>query len=346
MDEDEVVVTYVDPRSKDRLTHEGADLVAPTGERYPVRGGVPVLFVDLVNGFRTAASAEALDELAHYNQVASVAAGDGSYDAIELDRLMSIRSRPPLGDLVWVDSTYDSLAQQSAYEYLGDQEGRCFLQLGGSGLHAAKALLAGAAHAELLTPMEQEARCFLALAARIGASHRARAAVGIAEELPFEPQTFDSIVSGGCLHHTQVHRAIEEAHRVLIAGGRFAAWDPWEAPLHGLGTRVLGKRDPNVNCRPLSADRLDRVGRLIRVRRFSPVARYALLASWKGGIKISLHRAHGLVSLEDRVLTRLGWGGAGGSSVVVLMEADESSTSASAPLRPASTDARGARTRG
>lgn len=39
-------------------------------------------------------------------------------------------------------------------------------------------------------------------------------------ELPFPPESFDYVVSIGCLHHTgSVRRAVEQVHRVLAPGG-------------------------------------------------------------------------------------------------------------------------------
>ena len=48
-----------------------------------------------------------------------------------------------------------------------------------------------------------------------------RAVTGSALALPFEPGSFDAVVSIGCVHHTgDMPRAIDEIHRVLVPGGR------------------------------------------------------------------------------------------------------------------------------
>ena len=45
--------------------------------------------------------------------------------------------------------------------------------------------------------------------------------VGSALDIPFNKETFDSVVSIGCLHHTgNLQRAIDEVHRVLKPGGQ------------------------------------------------------------------------------------------------------------------------------
>ena len=46
--------------------------------------------------------------------------------------------------------------------------------------------------------------------------------------------------------------AMPEIARVLKPGGRFSAMDPWRAPLYAIGTKILGKREVNVYCRPLT----------------------------------------------------------------------------------------------
>lgn len=55
--------------------------------------------------------------------------------------------------------------------------------------------------------------------------------LGDAEKLPFEPQRFDAVtINFGMLHFAAPLRAIAEAHRVLVPGGRlvFTAWSPPE----------------------------------------------------------------------------------------------------------------------
>ena len=58
---------------------------------------------------------------------------------------------------VWIDATYDGAAQYDSYTYIAPVAGKRLLQLGGSGLHAIKAIRAGAREAWLLTPVLDEA---------------------------------------------------------------------------------------------------------------------------------------------------------------------------------------------
>ena len=46
-----------------------------------------------------------------------------------------------------------------------------------------------------------------------------------AEELPFDEEEFDSIVSVKSLHHTEAQEALREAYRVLKNGGRICIAD-------------------------------------------------------------------------------------------------------------------------
>ncbi len=40
--------------------------------------------------------------------------------------------------------------------------------------------------------------------------------------------------------------AMPEIARVLKPGGKFACNDPWRAPLYGIGTKILGKREKST----------------------------------------------------------------------------------------------------
>jgi ubiquinone/menaquinone biosynthesis C-methylase UbiE len=69
------------------------------------------------------------------------------------------------------------------------------------------------------------------------------------EQLPFDGEVFDAIYSGGCLHHMLTELAGPEIQRVLAAGGRFAAVEPWQTVIHRVGTRIVRKREKNAYCK-------------------------------------------------------------------------------------------------
>ena len=181
----------------------------------------------------------------------------------------------------WVDAPYDDASQLDAFDHLGPAKGQRVAQLGGSGMHAVKSLLAGADEAWLITPMHKEA-CFGSELARLaGVGDRFNAVVGIGEQIPIDDETFDVVYSGGCLHHMTTEFAGPEIQRVLIPGGRFAAVEPWRTFLHRVGTRLIRRREANAYCRPIDPDRLAPVrgafGSLELVHH-EPLLRYIALA--------------------------------------------------------------------
>src|SRR5262245_22488337 len=238
---------------------------------YPVVDGIPILLApEQVTPARRPQSfdlndvkyAEAYEEMTHYNQVAKAEAAEirnsESYQVIEPILRLPAEERHsfPEPKSAWVDSIADCKAQYEAYAYMGPVAGKRVLQLGGKGNHAVKWLLAGAAEAWVVTPMLGEVYCSIALAKEAGVVDRLRCVVGVAEEIPLIDNFIDAIYSGGCVHHMTTELALPEIARVLKSGGHFSCCDPWRAPLYALGTKVLGKREPNVFCRPLTTARV------------------------------------------------------------------------------------------
>jgi len=263
---------------------------------------------------------EAYEESEHYNRQALLAADSAIgtnflkqlTDLLEPDRAAaSNRER-------WVDVPYDPLAQLDAFQHLGPMEGKRVAQLGGSGQQALKFLLAGASEAWAITPMIGEALFAKRIATKLGIESRLRCVVAVGEELPIANDYFDAIFSGGCLHHMATGVASAQIRRMLVAGGRFGAVEPWATPLHKIGTRLVGKREKNVHCRPLNPERIRPMAEtfdFVNVIHHGPFLRYAALGYEKvSGHAMSVERGMQLARLDDRVPIPARFGG----SVAVL----------------------------
>lgn len=290
---------------------------------YPVVDGVPILLVpeqlttpdrqhpvDLTDP----RFAEAYEEMEFYNAVAAEEAADigrsTSYAAIApaIGRSADAATFPePIA--TWIDSVPDSKAQYLAYRHVGPVAGRRLLQLGGKGIHAVKWLMAGADEAWVLTPMLGEAQCSIALAREVGVEDRLRCVVGVAEQIPVADDTFDATYSGGCVHHMTTAQALPEVARTLRRGGRFAACDPWRAPLYALGTKVLGKREESVYCRPLTPERVAPLYTSFsqaELQQYGTLTRYPVLALTKFRINLPLTVVWWLYRVDDKLCSLIG----------------------------------------
>ena len=145
----------------------------------------------------------------------------------------------PVG--LWIDAHSGADTQFCAYAHLAPLVGKVFLQFGGTGSHAIKALLAGAASACLLSPSQRELELGITLAEHRGVASRFTAIRGIGEQIPLEDNTLDCIYGGGCLHHTDITRSLPEIARVLRPGSRAAFVDPLENPIYKLWTCFAGR---------------------------------------------------------------------------------------------------------
>ncbi|MEO7674577.1 MAG: methyltransferase domain-containing protein, partial [Pyrinomonadaceae bacterium] len=228
------------------------------GCAYPVVDGIPILLAPEALTISEKQSsfdltdpryAEAYEEMEFYNSAASTTSQmlkrDGPESIIPRELAASAEQRAsfPAPWQVWVDTVHDSAALWDAYSHLGRFENRKAIQLGGSGSHVIKFAMAGAAEAWLITPMLGEATIARDLADASGVGDRFRCIVAIAEELPIKGEIFDAVFASGCLHHMVTEIALPEAARILRDGGRFAAVEPWRAPLYAIGTKILGKRE-------------------------------------------------------------------------------------------------------
>ena len=292
-------------------------------EAYPVVDGIPILMRPemLIQGrggreldaLSDPRYAEAYQERDYYDRVASreIEALDESFafSVLEPCRLSSPAEQRsfPVPISIWLDATYEPTAQFAAYRHLTPIVDSVSLQLGGTGISAVKFLLAGAREAYLLTPMLGEARFARALAERMGVSERFHCVVGVGEELPFQTGTFDVIYSGACIHHLNTEPAFHEIARALAPGGRFAAIEPWRAPLYGLGTKIFGKRDPNPFCRPMTRERLAPLQLAFDeadAQHYGALTRYPMVALLKVGLHLDLETVWKVTEADDRVAKR------------------------------------------
>lgn len=304
---------------------------------YPVVDGIPILLApealavsenQSVFDLTDARYAEAYEEMEFYNSVASNASeklergGAESILPTELAATAEERASFPAPWQRWVDTVHDSAALWDAYIHLGPYKNQRVLQLGGSGTHVIKFAMAGAAESWLITPMLGEASMARGLAESAGVGSQFRCVVAIAEELPIKSETFDGVFAGGCLHHMQTELALPEAARVLRKGGRFAAVEPWRAPLYAIGTKILGKRE-DAYCTPLTGARLallDKSFTWSRRIQHGTLTRYPLIALEKFRIPVSKSIPWYLGKLDDAVSSVLPGARQMGSSVAVLGE--------------------------
>lgn len=273
--------------------------------------------------------AEAYSEMAFYNPVGAKQAD--TFLSTPLHREFQIlaqrttESRQDFPDPVdlWIESAHDSGAQTDVYRYLAPLVGKAFLQLGGDGRHAVKALLAGADQAVLVTPMVGEAKFAYALAESLAVADRLSCVLGLGEEMPFMDETFNAIYSPGCLHHMRLDIVLPELRRVLKKGGRFAAHEPWRAPVYGVGTWLFGKREhglfnrtQSVFCSPITRQRLASLFDIFPdhvVRNHGPILRYPMIVMSKLGLRLPTWWMIRIAKADDHLgrLLRLPtkWGG-------------------------------------
>ena len=270
------------------------------------------------------------DELSSFRSIDELSSS--SSDSVRcLIRLVRSRNRAdfPRPKELWLASTYDCLAEWEAYNYLAPLRGKKVLQIGGKGYSAIQFMLGGADEAWLLTPVEAEARYAQELARLAGVKINCK--VGLAETIPFESNMFDAIFCGGCVHHFDTEKAFPEIFRVLAEGGRFSAIEPWRAPGYSLGIKVFGKREKEVHCRPLTAERLTPMASSFpnsQSIHHGSITRYALLALRKLGVRTSLKTAWRITTIDDMFSSILGLRRMGSSVAIMAGKAHPDQNSA------------------
>jgi SAM-dependent methyltransferase/uncharacterized protein YbaR (Trm112 family) len=209
---------------------------------------------------------------------------------------------------IWIDARYDSAAQWDAYLHIAPLKGKRVLQLGGDGRHAVKFLCAGADEAWVLSPMLGELLFARSLATHYGMADRLHCVVGVAEELPFADRSFDAIYAGACVHHMVTDVALPECARVLRGGGRFSSHEPWRAPLYGVGTRIFGKREPSIHCRPMTKARAAPLFSAFdeaAVIHHGSLTRYPLIALDRLGFTVKVSTAWKINEVDDALCSTI-----------------------------------------
>ena len=227
--------------------------------------------------------------------------------------------------LVWIDSRASPVSQLEAYRWLSPIEGRRFLQLGGSGSHAIKAMMGGAGQSWLITPMVEEGNLAKRMAAHLEMPRCLHVVQGIGEQIPFADNSIDRIYGGGTLHHMDLNYGLGEIARVLKPGGRAAFVDPNLNFIYRLleATRIRNlARERGAQCYPLRVrDVYDNAPDFSTVKCLlsgGPV-RYAIVGIIRV-LKLRFPRSLSLLaqSLETKVLLRLKLQSMLGSLVVLL----------------------------
>jgi len=312
---------------------------APTGETpqvllrsdelaaYPIVNGVPILLAPevltdprarLTFDLQSSHYAEAYNEMQFYDAASSGVAeqiddvaslGESREEDLQLLYRQRGASEADRADFPnppeqWLAARMDLGSEWDCYSHLAPLRNGHIMQIGGRGSAAMRLLLAGASRATLLTPMLAEAQVALKLARILGMSERFACFVGIAEEIPLPDASLDGAYSGGCVHHMTTAVAFPEIARILRPGGRFAAVEPWRAPMYALGTWVFGKREPNAFCRPLTPERVAPLFSAFpqaRCVQHGALSRYPMLAMEKMGARFALTTAWNVGRLDDRL---------------------------------------------
>lgn len=296
------------------IRSESVLVSADGATEYPIDSGIPLLFRPHEQRGYTKPERNVPDYSAtindnqFYDQIAlnidSLSYAPFMRGLVAASRADQLESFPHLR---WCDTVSDVVSQLTCYEALGSMRGLRVAQLGGNGVHALKFVVAGAAEVWHITPSLEEAECCRRVAEQLGIA-RPWIVVGTGEELPLASETLDRIYLGGSLHHVDTELAAEVLASKLARGGVLAASDPFQTRLHAIGTKVLGKREVEVHCKPMTDERLAPIARVLDVtasRRNGPLVRYLSIAAEKAGLNGFHNWRRSLLLLEDRVVRRV-----------------------------------------
>jgi hypothetical protein len=226
---------------------------------------------------------------------------------------------------VWIDSLANPVSQQQAYEWVSPLEGKTFVQLGGSGSHAIKALMAGAKSAILLTPMAGEGALAVSMADALGLGGRLQVVQAIGELIPLADGSVDAIFGGGTLHHVALEPGLAEVARVLKPGGRASFVDPALNFVYRLleMTRLRNlAREKGAQCYPLRVSDVLRCTKgyaASETRLSGGPSRYAIVGMTRVlKLRPSLGLSMSVQKVETAILSRLGLRRMLGSLAVLL----------------------------
>lgn len=298
---------------------------------YPVIDGIPLLTVEHARGAVPPSPVEAhrhediREEVDIYDRLAAAdreridharrrLLGRALDDRIRHGTLSGPFPDPPA---VWIDSVGSADTQETAYRHIAPLAGARMLQLGGSGSHAVKALLAGAEMAGVLSPSFEEVRLGRDLARSVGVGDGFFGVVAIGELIPLADGSLDRIYGGGCLHHTAIEHSVPELARVMAPGGRAAFVDPLQNPIYRAWTGLMGRRarfcgdEEGTHDHPLDLDALTALAEAhfdrVEVHASGGPLRYGVVLSARTlGLAPRPHRAASLFRAERALLTRLG----------------------------------------
>jgi uncharacterized protein YbaR (Trm112 family)/SAM-dependent methyltransferase len=297
---------------------------------YPVVEGVPFLLPDAAIGSVPGSPVDAerheeiRDEIGMYDKIAS---GDRDRLAATATRLLgeplvdaikagSVPSSFPEPRSVWIDSVGSADTQLRAYAHLAPLQGSRFLQLGGSGSHAIKALLAGAEVAGLLSPSLEECLLGRDLARYAGVEDRFFAVVALGELVPLPDDSLTRIYGGGCLHHTTLSHSVPEMARTLAPAGKAGFVDPRENPIYETWGHLMGRvrfcgEEEDAHDHPIDVEALEALAQPLfsdfEVYASGALARYAVVfAARTMRIHPGVKWADRLYRAERAVLERLG----------------------------------------
>ena len=270
--------------------------------------------------FYESEAADEISRLASLENITGVASVSLSLSFAGLARIFAAARRDgcPEPKSLWLAATFECPAEYEALSFVAPIANKSVLQLGGKGTEAVKLMLAGAKEACLVSPVESELQCGAELARLCHVEVSCK--LGTAEGIPFDDHSFDVVYSSGCAHHFRTVEAFPEISRVLRPGGRFAAIEPWRAPLYSIGTRIFGKRETEVHCRPLTKERLLTLADNFRfhdVRQHGTLSRYPMIALCKLGCLTPLSLAWALFRADDWLCSLLRLRGFGSCAAVL-----------------------------
>lgn len=307
-------------------------LVSSSGKvAYPVNDGVPYLAVEHAIGVQLPRSPIAdshheeirresmiYDHIAkkNKNRLATTIRTVFGEDFEKAVRAGNVPDTFPKPEKIWIDAVGCPDTQLEAYRFLSPLRNKTFLQVGGSGSHAVKALLAGASAGALLSPSIEEIRLGRSVAEEFGVSDRFLGILGIAELMPLKNGSIDRIYGGGCLHHTDISKSLAEVGRVLESTARASFVDPVNNPIYRAWEKFTGRirfleDEESTHDHPIDRPTLEIItNNIFSNTKFylsGSLTRYGIVLCMRlFGLRLSVSSTACLFRIERRLLLLLG----------------------------------------